>query len=174
MDGPNRKRRWGKRVALLVLAYTAFFLAFGARRPDPPGALGAMAAELRVGMPGDEAAAVLRAHYRADDLTAISLRGQTPDGAEFDGWGTTALDALPPAGHIAWAEMIVDDDRGRNLFVTLGPGGRVTALRLDSDSVMEEVRYWLARGTGWSGWRSVFRDHHACTESLARNFLSAE
>ncbi len=162
------KHRWFKR-GLLLLVLVACVL--GSRRPKLPGSLGAIAAEVRVGMSRDEVVALMHIHrgWRdRDDLTYVNIRGNTGDGRSFSGSGVDVLDNLPPADQIACCELWIDDDDGLVLNITFGPGGMVTALRLESRSICQELRYSLASGTGWRGWPRV-TDRHQCFESVLRN-----
>lgn len=146
MSGTTWKQRWCRRGALLVLTFTVVCV-LGARQPELPGSLGVMATEVRVGMSQDEAAAAIRSAYfgreRRWDSPRIYANGRTHDGREFGSYFDWAFKELPPADQIAWAELDVDDDWGRDLIITLGPGGVVSGIRLKSFSIWEEGRYAL-------------------------------
>jgi hypothetical protein len=132
-----------------------------------------VAAEVNVGMSRDEFVALIRTCLHkgaANDCARLYVNGRTRAGQEFGSYCDWEFDKLPPADQVESAELNVDDDQGRDLIIALGPGGVVTELRLESDSVWQELRYTLARGTGWSGWRSLVRDRHQCFESIVREF----
>jgi hypothetical protein len=143
-------------IALVVLAAIVGHLSSG--RPKLPGSLGTVATQVRIGMSRDELATVIRdsqAARKEYDLSRLYTRGVTRDGRSFGRYCDWSLSDVPSADQIAWAEFDVDDDWGRDLIITLGPGGVVTDLRLESDSIWEELRYALAPGTGWRGWPTL-------------------
>src|SRR4051794_24960310 len=117
------ERGWFRLLAVLLVMAT--FVLIASRRPKLPGSVGAMAARLRVGMPHDEAVAVVQARSSNRDRAYWSLHGETRDGRKFSGVSEGLLDDLPPAHEIAWAEITVNDDDDRDLIITLGPGGVV-------------------------------------------------
>lgn len=168
------ERRWFRLAVVLVAVATLAVLS--ARRPKLPGSLGGMAGKLHVGMSRDEAVIVMRNHYpRSErDLTTLLLSGRTRDGRRLSEWCSSVLDNMPSGDQIDYAEIIVDDDDYRRLIITFGPGGVVTELRLESDSIWEELRYGLAHGTGWSGWRSLTRERSQCFEHILRNFFDPD
>ncbi len=142
-----RKRKWVKRVALLLLA-AAVMCTLGSQRPRLPGSLGVIAAQVRVGMSQDEAIALIRTSYQERpkyDIPRLYADGRTHDERSFGRYFDWAFDDFPPADQVAWAELDIDDDNGRDLIVTFGPGGVVTSVRLKSDSAWEEWRYNLSR-----------------------------
>lgn len=160
----KRGLKWGA----LLLAVTLCALA--ARRPKFPNATGQIAARLEVGMSYDNAIAVLREHEPGAGVF-LYLRGRTHDGHEFISSGWRAFHDLPPAHKVAWAEFnVMDDYSGRELYITIEPRAGATELRLESSSIWEELRYGLAYKTGWSGWKSLTRERHACFE----RFFSAD
>lgn len=146
MSGTTRKRLWVRLAIFLVPAFTIVCV-FGARQPELPGSLGVIATEVRVGMSQDEAAAVIRSAYFGResrwDNPRIYANGRTHDGREFRSYFDWGFKEMPPADQIAWAELDVDDDRCRDLIITLGPGGVVSGIRLKSSSIWEEGRYAL-------------------------------
>jgi hypothetical protein len=165
------QRRWVKRgavvsvIALCVLA---------SHRPRLPNSTGSIAACVHVGMPYDDAISALRELERGSG-TFLNMSGQTHDGREFSGYSASAFDNLPPADKVAWTKFnIMDDYSGRELYITLEPREGVTELRLESCSVWEELRFGLARGTGWSGWKSLVRKRSACFEYSVEHFFSAD
>ena len=166
-----RQRQWVKRVAVLsVIALCVL----ASHRPRLPNSTGAIAASVHVGMPYDDAISALRELERGSG-TFLNMLGQTHDGREFSGYSASAFDNLPPPHKVAWVEFnIMDDYSGRELNITIEPRGGVTELRLESCSIWEELRFGLARGTGWSGWKSLFRKRSACFEYTVEHFFSAD
>jgi hypothetical protein len=166
------ERRWFRLFVVLVVAATCVL--YFARRPKLPNSTGIIAARVDVGMSYDDAISVLREHQPGGG-TLLYMRGRTHDGQEFGGYCGSAFHNLPPAHEVARAEITIDDDySGRELYITIEPRGVVTELRLESDSIWEELRYGLACGTGWSGWKSLVRDRSACFEYTLEHFFSAD
>lgn len=149
MRASARKRWW---AAMVVVVIAVGVLA--SWPPALPGSLGIMAAELRVGMSRDKAVGVIRAAYagreRDWDRPRLYTDGRTQDGQQFGRYFDWEFAAFPPGDDIAWAELDVDDDWGRDLLITFGPGGRVSGLRLKSNEGWEELRFALSR---WVPWR---------------------
>lgn len=147
------------------------------RRPKLSGVLGAVAADVHVGMSRDELANLIRGSYAARksfDTPRLYTFGKRHDGRPLNSYFDWQLTELPPSEEIASGEFDVDDDRGRDLIITFGPGGTVTAVRLESDSIWEELRFGLAHGTGWSGWKSLVRERSACFAYTVEHFFSAD
>lgn len=166
------ERRWFRLTAVLI-AGTLCAIYF-ANRPKFPNTTGHYAERIDVGMSYADAIAVLR-EQQSGDITFEYMKGRTRDGREFSGYGESAFHNLPPAHEIAWVEFnIMDDYTGRELYITIEQPGVVTELRLESDSIWEELRYGLARGTGWSGWKSLTRKRSACFEYTVEHFFSAD
>ncbi|QJW97617.1 hypothetical protein FTUN_5192 [Frigoriglobus tundricola] len=138
---------WKRRVlkpGLLLLLATAVCLQ-ASRRPKLPYSLGAIAAQVGVGMSQDDVVALIRrCETEARDGNCKALAGVTRDGRSFEGYVDSALTNLPPADQVAEARLTLDDDRNRALIILLGPGGVVTDVRLESHSTWEEVRFSLA------------------------------
>jgi hypothetical protein len=139
---------------LLLLVIVAYLLATS--RPNLPDALGLVVSEVRIGMSGAEVVSLLEKSEIARGSGYAFFQGETRDGQKFSGfWGTMNADPFPPSDQIVWAEIYIDDDAGRELFMLFGRGGAVSRLWLVSDSGWEELRFSLARGTGWRGRLSV-------------------
>jgi hypothetical protein len=83
---------------------------------------------LRVGMGQQEAVEILQA-FEASSSTYS--RGVTTDGREFDFLsGVPSMDDLPSPGEIKYCILEAEDNLGREIKVTLGPGGIVSSKRL--------------------------------------------
>ncbi len=146
MSAGTTKRRWawcGVLLATALLAGGCWVL----RPPTLPGSLGTVASRVRVGMHQDEVVSLIRGSG-TDNVDCFYSRGETRDGRPFLCLFDHAFDKLPPPVDIAWGELEIDDDQGRDLVVTLGPGGTVTGTRLRSSIGLEEWRYviWHRRG----------------------------
>ncbi|WP_171473734.1 hypothetical protein [Frigoriglobus tundricola] len=132
-----------------ALAMIAAVGILGSRRPELPGSLGVVCAELRVGMSQEEAVARIRAAYlsreRGWDNPRLYADGRTHDGRKFGHYFDWDFTDFPPADQVAWAEVDFDDDDSRDLIVTFGPGGVVSGIHFRSDSIWEEWRFALAR-----------------------------
>ena len=119
------------------------------RRLELPGSLGVMAAELRVGMSRDQAIATIRAAYdgrdREWDGPLLYTYGRTHDELSFGKHCDWEFSDFAPADQIAWAELDIDDDDGRDLIVTFGPNGVVSGIRLESTSTWEKLRFAALR-----------------------------
>jgi hypothetical protein len=138
-------RRWLEWVAVAAL-FVVIVGALASRRPKLPRSIGIVASEVRVGMSRDEVVTLLLESSRKAGCTdRFYLKGETIDGWEIRGFGCTPHVNLPPGDRIAWAELDIDDDDCRDLYITFGLGGVVTGVRLRSSSVWEELRYAVAR-----------------------------
>jgi hypothetical protein len=97
-------------------------------------------------MSQDEALASIQG-CGTDDLDTYYFNGVTLDGRPFS--GCCDLEKLPSANQVARGELEVDDEHGRELVVTLGPGGVVSDVRLHSPHRWEEWYHafskWLCR-----------------------------
>lgn len=152
------KRRWVKRIAVLSVIVLCVL---ASRRPKLPGVLGSVAADAHVGMSRDDVANLIRRSYAAresDDCPRLYTYGNRHNGQPLGAYFDWQLATLPPSEEIASGEFDVDDDQGRDLIISFGPGGTVTAVRLKSDSLWEQLRHNLARGTGWGGFLKRFAD----------------
>ena len=100
-------------------------------------------------MSQDEVVSLIRSSG-TDNVDCFYSRGETRDGHHFLCLFSHAFDKLPPPLDIAWGELEIDDDEGRDLVITLGLGGTVTGARLNSSRRLEEWRYviWYRVGRG--------------------------
>jgi hypothetical protein len=94
-----------------------------------PGSSEDVFARIRIGMRQDEAVAVLRSHDRVDGRY---VEGTTTAGRSWAGTSVfgPSFEDLPPAGEITRCVLTVMDNEGRDIGVTLGPGGTVSGRRL--------------------------------------------
>lgn len=128
------KRQWVALILILVLTAGVGWL--GGRRVPLPGALGRVAAGVRVGMPQAEVVALIQSSG-SDNLDTYYVRGATRDGRPFSCCCGVGFDRLPTAEAVAWGELELDDEQGRELVITLGPGGVVSSVRLHSPRRLE-------------------------------------
>lgn len=172
MGGTLLERRWFVLfMASVVVTVCAMHFA---NRPRLSNDTGIIAARIDVGMSYDNVVAVLREHERGGGVY-LYMNCRTHDGREFHGCYADALKNLPPTQELAWVEFnIMDDYSGRDLYITIESHKVVTELRLESVSIWEELRYGLALGTGWSGWKSLARERRACFECTMEHFFSAD
>jgi len=122
-------RRWYWALAAGLLLMAAFGILLLLRPAAISGVVGAASARIRVGMSQDEAVAMIQGSG-TDGLDTYYFRGATRDGRRFS--GCCGFEGLPPAAQVAWGALEVDDEYGRELVVTLGPGGVVSDVRVRS------------------------------------------
>jgi hypothetical protein len=77
-----------------------------------------IAAHPTVGMTQNEAVHRLLSCDRGN-VDGIYFRGTTRDNATFSGLGFRALEEFPPANQVKLAVIEVDDEKGRELVITL-------------------------------------------------------
>jgi hypothetical protein len=81
----------------------------------------------------------------SDNVDTFYTRGESRDGRPFSGAFGSAFGTLPPADQVAWGELEVGDEQGRELIIALGPGGAVAGIHLRSPQSSEGWRYALWR-----------------------------
>jgi hypothetical protein len=137
----------------------------------------------------DEAVAVLRT-YDPDNIDSLYAEGTTTEGRSWAGtsFETPWFHDLPPAPEIAHCVLIVWDNDGRKVEVTLEPGGIVTGKRLSPGvwqyrldhacHALARAGTDLASGPWWNGQlhkvnRSVRRRWQRVAQCLAAGLLLA-
>jgi hypothetical protein len=120
--------------AVVILVVPGILLSL---MPIDPHTVMAAAARVRPGMTQDEVvAAVLQCETISIDT--YYYKGETKDGRPFSG---CIRFNLPPASEVAWGVLEVCDNYGNTLFIHLGAGGVVSAIRLDSPESLQGWQY---------------------------------
>ena len=147
MGNMTARGRWVKRLGLLAVAVSIGIVCWILRPPTLPGTLGVVSSRVRVGLHQDEVIALIRASG-TDNVDCFFTRGETRDGRPFLGLFGGAFDKVPAASDIAWGELEIDDNRGRELFIDIGPGGVVSGVRLTSPVRLERWRHAIWHRVG--------------------------